>query len=129
MRFLLIALIVIAAMAMIAQNVGYTPDSSWLPPKEAAARVNPLAKRPELAAGGRKLFLRDCAQCHGDDGRGLKTAADLQLPVVQEQTDGTIFWKITNGNAARGMPAFSAIPEMQRWQLVLHIRTLRRESK
>jgi hypothetical protein len=28
----------------------------------------------------------------------LKKAADLQLPAVQEQRDGVLFWKITNGS-------------------------------
>jgi hypothetical protein len=54
-----------------------------------------------------------------------KHSADLQLPVVQDQSDGTLFWKITNGNLNRGMPSFSRLPELQRWQIVLYIRTLR----
>jgi hypothetical protein len=37
-----------------------------------------------------------------------------------------LFWKITNGNTDRGMPSFSKLPELQRWQLVLYLRTLRR---
>ena len=53
-----------------------------------------------------------------------KRSADLQLPIVQQQSDGTLFWKITNGNLAHGMPSFSKLPEAQRWQLVLYIRTL-----
>jgi len=55
-----------------------------------------------------------------------KHAADLQLPVVQEQSDGALFWKITNGNPDRGIPSFSKLPEPQRWQLVLYLRTLRK---
>jgi hypothetical protein len=44
--------------------------------------------------------------------------------VVQEQSDGVLFWKITTGNTRRGMPTFSFLPESQRWQLVLHIHRL-----
>jgi len=60
-------------------------------------------------------------------GIGLekKHAADLQLPAVQQQSDGALFWKITNGNTDRGMPSFSRLPELQRWQLVLYLRTLK----
>ena len=94
-------------------------------PEEAAARKNPLADKAVLAAGGRKLFKRNCVECHGDSGQGLKKAADLQLPVVQDQSDGALFWKITNGNPDHGMPSFSGIPELQRWQIVLHLRTLK----
>ncbi len=91
---------------MLAQNTDYQPDPDWRAPGAAANRTNPLAHRPETAAGGKKLFLRNCAECHGPDGAGLakKHSADLQLSVVQEQTDGTLFWKITNGNPDRGMP-------------------------
>jgi hypothetical protein len=31
-----------------------------------------------------------------------------------EQSDGALFWKITNGNPDRGMPSFSKLPELQR---------------
>lgn len=129
MRRLVLATFALLAVAAIAQNLSYVPDPDWQPPVDAVARVNPLADRPELAPGGRKLFLRHCAQCHGEDGRGLDKAADLQLPIVQQQSDGALFWKITNGNARRGMPSFSSIPELQRWQVVLAIRNLPENSK
>jgi mono/diheme cytochrome c family protein len=109
-----------------AQNVSYQPDPRWTPPARAVQRVNPLARKPAAVTGGRKLFLRECAACHGGDGGGIKNAADLDLPVVQNQTDGALFWKITSGNPGRGMPAWSRLPESQRWQLVLFLRTLGR---
>ena len=117
------------ATLLLAQNVNYQPDAMWRAPEEAAARKNPLADKLELAAGGRKLFKRNCVECHGDSGQGLKKAADLQLPVVQDQGDGTLYWKITNGNPDHGMPSFSGIPELQRWQIVLHVRTLKPSGK
>ncbi len=119
--------ILVGVAATLGQNTGYQQDPNWRAPDPAAARPNPLADKPEAAAGGRKLFHRNCVECHGEDGSGLakKHAADLQLPVVQGQTDGTLFWKITNGNTGRGMPSFSKLPELQRWQLVLYLRTLK----
>jgi mono/diheme cytochrome c family protein len=113
-----------AAALLLAQNINYQQDAKWRAPEEAAAKKNPLAEKPELAAGGKKLFKRNCVECHGDSGQGLKKAADLQLPVVQSQSDGTLFWKITNGNPDHGMPSFSGLPELQRWQIVLYLRTL-----
>lgn len=117
-------MLLLASALTAAQNIHYQQDEKWRPPQEAAEKKNPLADRTYLAAGGKKLFARHCVECHGPNGTGLKKAADLQLPVVQAQSDGTLFWKITNGNPDRGMPSFSAIPEMQRWQLVLFVRTL-----
>jgi mono/diheme cytochrome c family protein len=117
----------LAPLIALPQNPGYQQDPHWHAPDDAASRQNPLSTKPQAAAGGRKLFLRNCAECHRPDGSGLekKHSADFHLPAVQQQTDGTLFWKITNGNAGRGMPSFSKLPELQRWQLVLYIRTLK----
>lgn len=116
-------------LAMLwAQNPDYRPEGGWQAPSRAAARPNPLPATAEIVGGGRKLFLRHCAECHGSDGQGGKRAADLLLPVVQEQSDGALFWKITNGNPRRGMPSWGRLPEPQRWQLVLYVRALRPES-
>lgn len=131
MRKICAVLILGSVGIALAQNAGYQQDSSWRPPAEAAAKKSPLADKPQAGAGGKKLFTRNCVECHGDDGSGIikKHAADLQLPVVQQQSDGTLFWKITNGNTDRGMPSFSNLPEMQRWQLVLFVRSLKPATK
>src|SRR5437660_4145500 len=123
--FVAVFLMVILAVAN-SQNEGYRQDPGWRAPTEAAARPNPLAKRPDAAAGGAKLFKRNCVECHGENGTGLanKHSANLRLDVVQKQSDGALFWKITNGNTDRGMPPFSRLPELQRWQLVLYLRNL-----
>jgi mono/diheme cytochrome c family protein len=97
-------------------------DASWVAPPAAGTRANPLQNRPEAAAGGGKLFEQRCTTCHGEDGRGTSKAPDLTQPDVQAQTDGALFWKISSGNTHAGMPAFSFLPELQRWQLVLHLR-------
>ena len=126
-RFLNVAWVAAAALlAGIAagQNLTYRQDPDWQPPQVAAARSNPLAQNSVAVGGGRKLFLRECSQCHGQEGSGRKRAADLLLPEVQKQSDGALFWKITNGNARHGMPSFSRLPELQRWQLVLYLRQL-----
>lgn len=121
------ALVLLFGAVAWAQNSSYQTDASWRVPAEAAERPNPLAGKPELAAGGKKLFQRNCVECHGEDGRGIarKKSADLQMDAVQQQSDGALFWKITNGNPHHGMPSFSRLPELQRWQLALYLRTLR----
>jgi len=122
------AVLLLASSILAAgQNPAYQQDPQWIAPEAAGAKANPLAGKLETAAGGRKLFLRNCAECHGSNGAGMekKHSADLQLAMVQQQSDGSLFWKITNGNAPKGMPSFSRLPELQRWQLVLFLRTLK----
>jgi mono/diheme cytochrome c family protein len=117
---------VLLACAAIAFAQEATPlDPHWTVPEKAAQRSNPLREKPELAAGGRKIFDRNCVQCHGDEKHERKNnAPDLASALVQQESDGALFWRISSGNARKGMPAFSSLPEAQRWQLVLYIRSL-----
>ena len=124
--FALLLLAAIAALALgaRAQNRNYRQDMRWQAPPKAVGRPNPLAGNNAAEVGGAKLFRRDCVTCHRADGLGIGHAANLQSADVQIQTDGILFWKITNGNLDRGMPAFSGLPQLERWQLVLYIRRL-----
>ena len=121
------ACVAVAFVLMGALASGVQPrehDAAWVAPVDAAAKTNPLANRADAAAGGRKIFHQRCASCHGDDLRGSPKGPDLTRPEVREQSDGALFWKISSGNTRPGMPSFSFLPELQRWQLVLHIRTV-----
>src|SRR5436305_7169691 len=70
---LLLVAILITCVASYAlgQNISYEPDYRWHAPAKAALKKNPLAGTPELSAGGKKLFLLECAECHQQDGSGL----------------------------------------------------------
>lgn len=118
----IVVLLVASASGVVAIAQIRERDTEWTAPPEAAARLNPLAGRPETAAGGAKLFHVRCAGCHGPDGRGTSKGPDLMDAAVQAQTDGALFWKLSNGNTRAGMPSFSFLPEPQRWQLALHMR-------
>ena len=128
-----ILLVVVTAMSLCsllvsAQDVVRPRDTTWAAPPVAAARHNPVADRPDIRAGGARIFDQRCGACHGEDGRGTAKAPDLTASDVQAQSDGTLFWKISTGSAFAGMPPFSNLPEGQRWQLVMHLRTLARSS-
>ena len=107
-----------------AQNRSYHQDMHWLAPASAITQPNPLRGNAEAVKGGKKLFKHYCASCHGADGTGRRRAANLQSVEVQIESDGILFWKITNGNLDRGMPSFSGLPELERWQLALYIHKL-----
>lgn len=121
----LITIVLAAGIMLAAQNRKAMVDPSWVVPEKAARQQNPLKDKPEAAAGGRKMFTRYCAQCHGDEKRArTNKAPDLGAEEVQQESDGALFWRISNGNSSKGMPAFSSLPEGVRWQLVMHIRTI-----
>jgi len=116
---------IFAVGTVVGQSEKKVVDPNWPVPEKAAQRKNPLASKPESADGGRKLFVRMCVSCHGDEFHGqTHDAPDLHTEAVQEESDGALFWRISNGNSRRGMPSFSGLPEGQRWQLVMYIRSL-----
>ena len=125
MKLAVLLVLAVAAALATAQNTQSKTDPKFVAPPDAAAKENPLAGNAEAAAGGKKLFLRSCAECHGENGAGIEDAANLQTPEVQKQSDGALFWKITNGNVKKGMPPFARLPETQRWQVVSFLRTLK----
>jgi mono/diheme cytochrome c family protein len=110
----------------------------WTAPPEARARVNPVEPSPAAERKGRALFLKHCASCHGDKGRGDgpaehftdEPARDLTDPAVQARlTDGEIFWKVSTGRREHGdviMPALAqkVSSEEERWKVVLFVRSL-----
>lgn len=120
-----VALILLLPGIIAAQNNDYKPDPNWKAPAADAARKNPLADNRSAVKKSHELFEAQCSMCHGVEGRGLANAANFHNPDVQQESDGTLFWKITNGNKNKGMPSFKYLSEEQRWQLVTYIRTLR----
>ena len=125
-RNLCFIMVLFACTGALASGVPFRErDPAWVAPVDAASKINPLANRTDAVAGGRKVFQQRCATCHGDDGRGSSKAPDLTQPAVQDQRDGALFWKVSSGNTRQGMPSFSFLPEAQRWQLVLYVRSTR----
>src|SRR5258706_11625441 len=107
----------------IAQQATQPKKTTWVAPAGADARANPLANRSDTVPGGRRIFLSRCSHCHGKDGTGAVRGPNLMSGRVQEQNDGALFWKITSGNTRTGMPTFSFLPELQRWQVVTYLRS------
>jgi mono/diheme cytochrome c family protein len=92
-------------------------------PEKAVNRTNPLENDPEAIAAGKLLFANHCAECHGDDAKGGRKGPSLRVSDVQNATPGTLFWLLTNGVVRKKMPAWSKLPEPQRWQLVRFLKS------
>lgn len=105
-------------------------QDKWVAPAEAKSIVNPIGDMAAEAAKGKKVYRSTCLICHGPRGEGNGPGgaalnpkpANFTTKEFQSQTDGEIFWKLSNGRGA--MVAFKeSIPEDKRWQLVAFIRS------
>ena len=104
----------------------------WTAPASADTLQNPLKETPKAWKKGAAIYNSACVVCHGNQGYGDGIAgaalnprpADLTGKKVQEQSDGAIFWKLTEGNPP--MASYKNIySEEQRWQLIEYIRQLK----
>ncbi len=84
---------------------------------------NPYSGNASAAAGGKKLYAQNCAQCHGNNLQGMGPAPPLQSGNVKSAKPGEIFWFITNGDLNNGMPSWSNLPKQQRWQIITFLET------
>ena len=92
---------------------------------------NQLSEEGDAKIKGELLYSQMCVVCHGESGKGdgvegvslSKRPANLTSIRVQQQTDGEIFCRITNGIGS--MPSFeNSLTTMQRWELINYIKTL-----
>lgn len=103
----------------------------WVAPEEAKEIKNTVEFSSKSAKEGQKIFGQRCVVCHGKQGEGdgpggkaLKPQpANLTSALVQDQTDGEIFWKISNGRGPM-IKWGPIIKEEDRWHLVNYIRSL-----
>ncbi len=118
----LLGVLALAGLAGLAASEG-----DWKAPPQSTTLRNPVAG----VGGARAVVEANCTSCHGDNGKGDGPAApalptkpaDWTSARVQSQTDGELFWKITNGRNI--MPGWRHLPERTRWELVNVIRSLK----
>ncbi|MBI5858293.1 MAG: c-type cytochrome [Sphingobacteriales bacterium] len=106
----------------------------WPVPDTAKNKKNPVVSNAESIAAGKALWSTHCKSCHGAKGLGdgpkaaqLNTEpGDFSKTDVQAQTDGSLFYKTSQGRD--DMPGYkSKIPDQNDiWSLVNYIRTLKK---
>ncbi len=111
-------------------------QEEWKAPARASRRKNPVPPDEKSLATGKAIYVRDCLSCHGAAGKGDGPAAkdlpkkcgDLSDPKQWEQTDGALFWKISEGKAP--MTGYEKLlSEEDRWHVVNYLRTLAPKPK
>ena len=122
-----LAMVLVNVVLLAGTACAQTP---WVAPEAEKVRKNPLASDAKAIEQGEKLAKTNCASCHGAKGRGDGAAAvalnpkpaDWTSARVQSESDGEIFWKISNGRGA--MPPWKHLAENDRWALIRYIRSL-----
>ena len=114
-------------------QVSGPPPGNWIVPEKDKNKKNPIKADAESLSIGKSLYNKHCASCHGKEGLGdgskaaqLETpSGDFTLPIVQQQTDGGLFYKTREGRG--DMPEYKKkIPDEEDiWHIVNYIRTFK----
>ena len=128
---ILIALLGSALITVSGEQAGLT--EKWTAPTAEARKKNPVAVSESSLAAGQKIYLKRCVACHGKTGNGDgPDAADLGIhpaklsdPLIRQETDGELFWKITVGK--KPMPNYGTrLSPTDRWNVINYLRSLAR---
>jgi mono/diheme cytochrome c family protein len=118
LQFCIVAISAVGAVLLPAPSMHAQSSEFHNAPASSAQMKNPYSGDAQAAAGGKKLYARNCAQCHGNNLQGMGPAPALVSPAMKNATAGELFWFITNGDLNKGMPGWPQLPKPQRWQLV-----------
>ena len=113
-------------------SFGVFAQDNWVAPLDAKEIINPYNGNQIAAQKGEMLFQKLCWTCHGKSGLGDGPAGknlnpqpkNFRLNSVQDQSDGELYWKISNGKGMM-LPYKHSLSEEQRWQLVNYIRSFK----
>jgi mono/diheme cytochrome c family protein len=111
-------------------------------PAPPAVSGPPLPASPDLLALGQQTYQRQCAPCHGPEGRGDGEAAYLLYPKPRDFTSGRyalvstwegvptdqdLYDTISRGMPGSAMPSWGHLLERTRWGLVHFLKSLAAE--
>lgn len=138
-RFL-IALVIAILLALLLAAPALSSQDTKLPgctvPEEAAKKENPTKADASSVDEGRRLFVSQCALCHGRAGDGKGELVESMKLKVRDYTnpaalagisDGAMFFVLQKGCGQ--MPAEGGrLKDSQLWSLINYIRSLAKKS-
>ena len=105
----------------------------WPVPDKDNKMANPVKADASSVDAGKAIWAKQCQSCHGKSGKGDGTKAagldtypgDFTQASVQGETDGALFYKISEGRG--DMPSFKKkIPDAEDiWSVVNYMRTFK----
>ena len=124
--------IIMALLTVLVLTGTVLAQGPWVAPPAEKVKKNPLPNDKKAIEQGEKVAKINCASCHGASGKGDGAAAvalnpkpaDWTSSRVQDEVDGELFWKISNGRGA--MPPWKHLPETDRWSVIRYIRSLKK---
>ena len=108
-----------------------SPSAATVPAREAQ-RKNPIPADAGSIATGKQIYTSNCTPCHGAAAKGNgpvaylqdKSPPDLTDPKRPQETDGSLYWKLSNGHPPMPKFDFTLLPDESRWNVVNYLRTL-----
>ena len=103
----------------------------------AIYKIVPYPRQIPGLADGRKIYLENCAQCHGDSGKGDGPGRDSMNPKTPPPANFTDadfmaglspfkgYNTATFGIDNTAMASFAALPDEQRWEVAFYVLSLR----
>lgn len=116
---ILLTILLLTSLSTFAQE--------WKVPEIKKAKTANFKFNDETVKTGEDLFKANCMSCHGTPGMNNFAAmtpppGDPATEKFQVQTDGELFYKITNGRAL--MPSFKSIlSDKERWNIISYFRS------
>jgi mono/diheme cytochrome c family protein len=123
---------ILTLLGALCLATGVMAQGAWVAPAAEKAKKNPLPADKKVIEQGAKVAKVNCVSCHGASGKGDGVAAAALKPKpadwtstrVQSESDGELFWKISNGRGP--MPPWKHLPENDRWAVIRYIRSLKK---
>lgn len=133
LRSVVLALGVVTSAPLVAVLPAFGEGGArpWKAPARAAGFRNPVSADARSLEAGKSIYARECATCHGDTGKGngpdaadlSRQPPDFHAPAVAGQSDGELFWKLTEGR--KPMPRYGrTLSDDDRWNVVNYIRSI-----
>jgi len=142
------ALVVVAAVVFAAVKTGAIPagaDAPLLPGERWASKTSlaatlarqapkppyPFTQTDQDIANGAKLYVQNCAVCHGTANstpnaiaRGLGVRPpQFEKRGVDDDPEGVTYWKVEHGIRFTGMPAYAkSLDEKSLWQITYFLK-------